>query len=207
MDNTENLEIMPKTVRAILNIDNDKIISLCKVGDIPLKSNKKGLTYFTSDDVKTLQSLNDIQNKTKSIEEKQIKLKNDFKKNISSKPENKIAAPAVKNTERTPQHSYSDTVKLLKQITGTVKNIEKGIYNKFSNILEVKLEEKLEEKLGGLDEVIIDLVRSKTENETLRKQLCEKEKEIYSLKNELSGYKKLAGNIYIKSRKKNNEII
>ena len=182
MDNSENIEIMPKTVREILNIDNEEIISLCKVGDIPLKRNKKGLTYFTRDDVRTLQRLNSIQNRTKSIEEKPIKLRNNFRKIISLNSENKTAAPAVRNTETAPQQSYGDTVKLLKQITGTVKSIEKGIYSKFSDILEVKLEEKLEEKLGGLDEVIIDLVRAKTENETLRKQLAEKEKDIYTLK-------------------------
>ena len=142
----------------------------------------------------------------KYLEEKSVQLKNGFKKTLAKKIEKSNNTVKEENKVQLPQQqsTNNDTIKFLKQITGAVKNIESGMYNKFSNILETKLEEKLEEKLGGLDEVIMDLVHSKAENEELRKKLSDKEKEVYSLKNEVNSYKKIAGSLYIKQNK--NEI-
>ena len=229
MDDLNNAEIMPKTVRTILNIENKDIISLCKVGGIPLKKNKNGLTYFTHNDVETLIRLNTIQKRADELEEKSIRLKNELKKNSITK-NNIIITDKTPNVnsilsndeehETIPENTAEqivagvpsvrtnsdDTVILLKQITGAVKNIENGIYDKFSEILESKLETKLEEKLGGIDEVIMDLVQAKTEYESLRKKITDYEKEVYSLKNELNKFRKIAGNIYIKEKKDNFEL-
>lgn len=181
----ESLEILPKTVRSLLNINNDEILNLCKAGDIPLRQNAKGLTYFTTEDIKTLKRVQDIQAKAKSHEEPAIQLKNSLKKLPAKKQEVKAPVEVKKNDE---------TVALLKQISSAVTNIETGVYNKFSTLLE----EKLEEKLGGIDEVIMDLVRCKAEAEQMRKDMAEKDKEIYSLKNELSAFRQIIGSIYIR---------
>ncbi len=188
----EGLEILPKTVRDILKVDNDEIIRLCKSGKVPLKKNGKGLTYFTTEDVKTLKRLQDIQNQAARKEEKTIQNKDGVQK-LSSKGDEKQLIPVE-------QKRADETLALLKQITGAVKNIENGVYDKFANLLDEKLESKLEEKLGGIDAVIMDLVRCKTEAEDMRKKLAKNDKEIYALKNELSCYKKLAGNLYIKKQ-------
>lgn len=180
----DSLEILPKTVRALLNINNDDILHLCKEGDVPLRQNAKGLTYFTTEDVKTLKKLQEIQAKTKS--EPVIQLKNSLKKLPAKKYDAKSQLPE--------NSSNAETVALLKQISAAVTSIESGVYNKFS----VLLEEKLEEKLGGIDEVIMDLVRSKAEAEQMRKDMAEKDKEIYALKNELSSFRQIIGSIYIK---------
>lgn len=188
----EGLEILPKTVRDILKVDNDEIIRLCKCGKVPLKKNDKGLTYFTTDDVKTLKRLQDLQNQAANREEKTIQHKDGLKK-LSSKESEKQLIPIE-------QKRADETLALLKQITGAVKNIENGVYDKFANLLDEKLESKLEEKLGGIDAVIMDLVRCKTEAEDMRKKLAKNDKEIFALKNELSRYKKIAGNLYIKKQ-------
>lgn len=180
----DSLEILPKTVRALLNINNDEILHLCKEGDIPLRQNAKGLTYFTTEDVKTLKKLQEIQAKTKS--EPVIQLKNSLKKLPAKRHDAK--------SQLSENSSNAETVALLKQISAAVTSIESGVYNKFS----VLLEEKLEEKLGGIDEVIMDLVRSKAEAEQMRKDMAEKDKEIYALKNELSSFRQIIGSIYIK---------
>ncbi|MGN0196477.1 MAG: hypothetical protein ACI4B8_00575 [Candidatus Gastranaerophilaceae bacterium] len=180
----DSLEILPKTVRALLNINNDEILHLCKEGDVPLRQNAKGLTYFTTEDVKTLKKLQEIQAKTKS--EPVIQLKNSLKKLPAKRHDAKSQLPE--------NSSNAETVALLKQISAAVTSIESGVYNKFS----VLLEEKLEEKLGGIDEVIMDLVRSKAEAEQMRKDMAEKDKEIYALKNELSSFRQIIGSIYIK---------
>jgi hypothetical protein len=186
----DGLEILPKTVREILKADNNEILRLCKEGKLPLKQNAKGLTYFTTEDVKTLKKLQEIQNKASGQE-----LKNGKKGNV--KKEIKGESPAQKQLP-VEQKKMDETIVLLKQITGAVKNIETGVYNKFANLLEEKLETKLEEKLGGIDAVIMDLVRCKVEADDMRRKLAQNDKEIYTLKNELSCYKKFAGNIYIK---------
>lgn len=189
----DGLEILPKTVRDILKVNNDEILRLCKSGNVPLKKNEKGLTYFTTDDVKTLKRLQDLQSQASMQEEKSVQLKNGLKKTPSKHPETTPQLPAE-------QKRADETLALLKQITGAVKNIETGVYDKFATLLDEKLESKLEEKLGGIDAVIMDLVRCKTEAEDMRKKLAQNDKEIYELKNELSCYKKLAGNIYIKKQ-------
>lgn len=195
----DSLEILPRTVREILKVDNNEIVRLCKVGDVPLRQNEKGLTYFTTDDVKTLKRLQDIQNKTKFHEEKSVQLKNGLKKLPVKKAE---FLPEKQDNQKAVNE---ETVALLKQITGAVKNIETGFYDKFSVILEEKLEDKLEskleEKLGGIDAVIMDLVRCKSEADDMRKKLAENDKEIFTLKNELACYKKIAGNFYVKKQK------
>lgn len=193
----DSLEILPKTVRELLHIDNEEILNLCKAGDIPLRQNQKGLTYFTTDDVKTLKRLQEVQLKTKYHEEKSIKLKNGLKKLPARRAES-----VLPNREQMAKNEES--VLLLKQITSAVKNIETGIFDKFALLLDNKLEDKLEEKLGGIDEVIMDLVRCKAEAEQMRKTIAENTKEIYTLKNELSSYKQVLGNFYIKKEKEDN---
>ena len=197
----DSLEILPRTVREILKINNEEILRLCKVAAIPLRQNNKGLTYFTTDDVKTLKRLQEVQLKTKEIEKKSVQLKQGLKK----LPAKKLELVKKDKKENLPDTTVQkETIALLKQITGAVKNIETGFYDKFSLILdeklENKLESKLEEKLGGIDAVIMDLVRCKSEADDMRKQLAKNDREIYTLKNELASYKKVAGNLYVKKK-------
>ena len=56
-------------------------------------------------------------------------------------------------------------------------------------------------KAFGMDEVVVELVRCKTENETLRYKMNELNKELYYLKNELNSYKNLGFGLYVKKNK------
>lgn len=190
----DGLEILPKTVRDILKINNDEIVNLCKIADIPLKQNAKGLTYFTTEDIKTLKKIQETQQKVQNIEKKFVKLKN----NLTNTPSKNDTVPKKSLPEKVAADSNKDTLMLLQQITDTVKSIEQGFYTKFSSVLDEKLDAKLEEKLGGIDEVIMDLVRSKTELNVMRQQIADKDKEIYELKNELASYRKITGRFYFK---------
>ena len=49
-----------------------------------------------------------------------------------------------------------------------------------------------------MDEVVVELVRCKTENETLRYKINELNKEVYNIKNELSLYKPIGLGFYVK---------
>lgn len=50
-----DITLSPSEVRDILNADNEEIISLCKRAAIVPKRNRRGLTYFSYNDVKRLQ--------------------------------------------------------------------------------------------------------------------------------------------------------
>ena len=164
VEKIENKEFSPKEIREMLGIDNAQIQELCKMADIKLKKNHRGLTYFTQDDAKTL-------------------------KDYSSKRKMQYVTPAPsKNVVFKGTNSISSAS--IVQLVDTLRNIEKSMTDRITAVLD--------EKLDGMDEVVVELVRCKTENETLRYKMNELNKEVYNLKNELSKYKALGLGFYIK---------
>ena len=75
-------------------------------------------------------------------------------------------------------------------VTAKLENLENNIVSKISDVLS--------EKMDGLDEIIVELIRSKTENETLRQRLNELNKENFNLKNENASYKPVGLGLYVK---------
>lgn len=71
-------------------------------------------------------------------------------------------------------------------------------FEEFQNMVAEKVSSVIDEKLDGMDEVVVELIRCKTENETMRFKINELEKLNYSLKNQLSSYKNIGFNVYIK---------
>lgn len=57
-----DITLSPSEVRDILNADNEEIISLCKRASIVPKRNRRGLTYFSYNDVKLLQEAKSMKN-------------------------------------------------------------------------------------------------------------------------------------------------
>lgn len=68
--------------------------------------------------------------------------------------------------------------------------------------LETKLSERIskviDEKLEGMDDVVVELIRCKTDNETLKQKIVDLNKEIYQLKNEVNSYKSVGFGFYKK---------
>ena len=58
----------------------------------------------------------------------------------------------------------------------------------------------LDERLEGMDEVVVELIRCKTENENLKNKVNELNKENYKLKNTLNSYKPFAFGLFIKKQ-------
>ena len=94
------------------------------------------------------------------------------------------------------------SVDAVEKICTSLTSLENNLVNKISELVDEKVGAKLDEKLDGMDEVVVELVRCKTENETLRYKMNELNKELYNLKNELSRYKSMGFGFYIK---KNND--
>ena len=56
----------------------------------------------------------------------------------------------------------------------------------------------IDEKLEGMDDVVVELIRCKTDNETLKQKIVDLNKEVYQLKNELNSYKSVGFGLYKK---------
>ena len=163
VEKIEEKEISPKEIREMLGIDNSQIQELCKIADIKLKRNKRGLTYFTQDEALTL-------------------------KNVSSEVNNK-SDKVTKPIVRTGSHTI--TAASVMQLVETLKSIENSITDKLKGILD--------EKLDGMDDVVMELIRVKTENETMRFKINELNKENYKLKKEINSFKKVPFGFYAKT--------
>ena len=72
----------------------------------------------------------------------------------------------------------------------SLRSMEANITDSVSKILD--------ERLEGMDEVVVELIRCKTENEELKKQLEDLNKENYDLKKENVSFRPFVFGLYIK---------
>ncbi len=77
--------------------------------------------------------------------------------------------------------------------------------NKMENNITESMTKLIDEKLEGMDDVVLELVRCKTENENLKNKVNELNKENFKLKNILNSFKPLMAGFYIK--KEEEEIL
>ena len=70
--------------------------------------------------------------------------------------------------------------------------------NKMENNITTSMTKLIDEKLEGMDDVVLELVRCKTENENLKNKVNELNKENFKLKNTLNSFKPLVCGFYVK---------
>ena len=75
--------------------------------------------------------------------------------------------------------------------------------NQMENNITSSMTKLIDEKLEGMDDVVLELVRCKTENENLKNKVNELNKENFKLKNILSSFKPLFAGFYIKKEEEN----
>lgn len=159
----------PKMLREIFDTDNSGISTLCREAKLVPKKDLSGNTYFTRHDVQTLQKIKDLHSKNAMIVDGLM---------MSSSKELSVPVSSA-NVEE------------------TFKKLEEK-FELFQNNLKEKISSLIDEKLDGMDEVVVELIRCKTENETLKFKMNEMEKLNYSLKNQISSYKNIGFNLYVK---------
>jgi hypothetical protein len=79
--------------------------------------------------------------------------------------------------------------------------------NKMENNITESMTKIIDEKLEGMDDVVLELVRCKTENENLKNKVNELNKENFRLKNVLNSSKPLMCGFYVKKEEENNIIL
>ena len=70
--------------------------------------------------------------------------------------------------------------------------------NKMENNITTSMTKLIDEKLEGMDDVVLELVRCKTENENLKNKVNELNKENFKLKNMLNCFKPIMCGFYVK---------
>ncbi len=100
-----------------------------------------------------------------------------------------------KTTAVTAYPAQKQTVMV--SILNSLKEMETSMSDRIAKVID--------EKLEGMDEVVVELIRCKTDNESLRQKIVNLNKEIYELKNDLSSYKPVAMGFYKKKEKYNWE--
>ena len=79
--------------------------------------------------------------------------------------------------------------------------------NNLENNITTSMTKLIDEKLEGMDDVVLELVRCKTENENLKNKVNDLNKENFKLKNILNSFKPLMCGFYVKKEEENNILL
>ena len=154
----------------------------------------------------------EIEGKTLSPQEVRSILKTDNKEIVelckrasilpkkNSKGQTYFSYEEVKNLRKVqamkaklPAKSEVKQPSAIMNILNSLKEMENKLSNRISKVID--------EKLEGMDEVVVELIRCKTDNETLRQKIIDLNKEIYQLKNDVNSYKPVGLGFYKKKDK------
>ena len=95
--------------------------------------------------------------------------------------------------------SKTNSQVVVNNLLDTLNKIESNIISSTTKLLD--------EKLEGMDDVVLELVRCKTENENLKNKVNDLNKENFRLKNILNSFKPLMCGFYVKKEEENNILL
>jgi len=105
---------------------------------------------------------------------------------IQAKVNGEMSAPVPVQTST----ALTDSNSAVKGLFVALKDLEARLSEKVSKVID--------EKLEGMDDVVVELIRCKTDNETLKQKIVDLNKEVYQLKNELNSYRPVGLGFYKK---------
>ena len=181
MNANPNKVLLPNDVRKLLNADNREIVELCRKTSVTPKKDQRGQIYFSVDEVKKLRNA-----KSSIVAEMS-------KKDLEMK---RIANPNGGKTVTLPAMTKPNSQAVVNGLLETL--------NKMENNITTSMTKLIDEKLEGMDDVVLELVRCKTENENLKNKVNELNKENFKLKNALNSFKPLICGFFIKKEEDTN---
>ena len=143
-----DITLSPSEVRDILNADNEEIISLCKRVSIVPKRNRRGLTYFSYNDVKRLQEAKNMKSSLVRITPNAVvdRIMSSFSQ-MEEKISNNILDTLDKKLEEKMQGVEGMAAELIKVQTENEKLKNKIIELNRENV-HMKMELEKFEKIG-----------------------------------------------------------
>ena len=184
-------------LKIILDSDIDEVVFLCKRACLKPKTDKTGTAYFTRNDVSVLKKIKELYFQSAKDTQKSAEIENktdSFNKTDYTDPDRKINFLEKARNRARNENAIANVMHPMMSLQDKIEKME--------NNLIAKMGEILSEKMDGFDEIIVELVRSKTENENLRAQVNSLKKQVYILKNELSLFCPVAFGIYTKKETK-----
>ncbi|EKE04512.1 MAG: hypothetical protein ACD_20C00055G0002 [uncultured bacterium] len=164
----------PAEVRKLLSTDNQEIQRLCKeVSVFPKKDNSTGRIFFFKSDVEVLKKIKDLYDKTQKVLEQ--------KKNNETTALTTLTSSSIKPVKENSE---------MNAIVNTVIDARDDVVKRLTSIID--------EKLEGIDDVVVELIKCKVENEKLRIKLDQITKENYSLMGDISKFKSVGLGLYKK---------
>ena len=118
----------------------------------------------------------------------------------NSKGQTYFSYDEVKNLRKVQSMKTTLPAKSEQKYPSAISNILTSLKD-MENKLSDRISKVIDEKLEGMDEVVVELIRCKTDNETLRQKIIDLNKEIYQLKNDLNSYKPVGLGFYKKKDK------
>lgn len=190
--NVEELEI-------ILNSDIEEVVTLCKKACLKPKTDKSGNAYFTREDVGILRKMKELYTQAKNTAQEETVQKSAIEEapKAQEQGENLTAPKKINFLQKAKNRLKSDSIAPVSTYSPTAVQIQSSIQKLEVNLVK-KMGELLSEKMDGFDEIIVELIRSKTENEKLRSQVNSLNKQVYILKNEMASFQPLAFGLYTK---------
>ncbi len=197
-----NEVISAMKVQELLDTNITEIEALCEKTNLKPKRDEFGNLYFTKADVEILKKVKNLFSAKRVQTTREKTFMSEEASALIAKQKNLIQARKQVQAEigemnrkqqmvaRAPRSVASQGTALAK-IESSLSKVEENIISKMTSLLS--------EKMDGLDEVIMELIRAKTENESLREKINNLNKENYALKSEVNSYKPFALGLYVKN--------
>jgi len=204
-------------VKRMLGVDDREMRTLCKRGQISLKKDvHTDRTFFLKDDVELLKKLKDLHLKSAEVEARKnlqdvtrkisLSAANESAANRSLKAQGPVDRPIkmlARPQDVAPQmvqpQEFSDEMLGANADNRELKMLIKNLVVSQENVVK-RITKVLDEKLEGMDEIVVELIRCKTENEKMQQQVNKLTKENYALKSRMASYKPVGFGLYIKKQ-------
>lgn len=169
-------------VQQLLKVEGADLMSMVKALSLsPREEKYSGALVFSHQDTEILRKAFDMQHRGEPIEKiaRYFGIKSYQATSSTASPTKGIDPMA--NITQPPQMIRSSSGENLSVVVEAVVSAKEGILKDMSRLLD--------DKLTGLDEVVVELIRCKSENESLKKQLTEVSADNEALQIELESYK------------------
>ncbi len=192
----------------ILNSNPKEVSTLCQKACLKPKKDGFGNIYFSKDDIDVLKKVKELYRHTKELQEEKKRAIEEAVKKMNIKKEenepgvlykskeNNFLQRVKERAQKQEMVSVSNASELL-SLDGAEDSVSRGLAALENNIVD-RISSVLSEKMDGLDEIVVELIRAKTENESLRQKLNELNKENFTLKSENSSFKSVGLGFYVK---------
>lgn len=207
---TEDFPYTIGYVMELLGLDERELMTYVQMLSLsPRKDDKTGRLIFTHRDIEALKKAKDMKkhgdnpdtiarqlggkpmNGASTPNLKQASPSNSEKEstatNLNSKA-NYMSSVAPSQQTLRPSSASKDNITVMVE---AVSQVKEGILKDLSRLLD--------DKLSGLDEVVVELIRCKSENDTLKKKLDEAVRTKEALEYELSRFKPVQFGFYRKT--------